>query len=158
MKRSKRYRTTLFLNSAPTKPSQQTLIQEFDQLAVQNEECIERRESVLETHASAIFLREDVPASSIAQGMLREISHVHSSGDHSVHVTLSPQDCIKVVDAGWGLRHGLAGVESLKLVAGFALSYQYILLYAPRDKAEIKTVMEIVQASISYMSDIQVVE
>ena len=85
--------------------------------------------------------------------MLREISHVHLNGDHSVHVTLSPQDCIKVLDAGWGQRHGLAGVETLKLLAGFALSPQYILLYAPRDIAEIQTIIEIVQASISYMSD-----
>lgn len=89
--------------------------------------------------------------------MLREISHVHSSGDHSLHVTLSPQDCIKVLNAGWGQRHGLAGVETLKLLAGFTLSYQYILLYAPRNRAEIQTVVEIVQASVSYMSDSQIV-
>ena len=90
--------------------------------------------------------------------MQREISHVHSSGDHSIHVTLSPQDCIKVLDAGWGQRHGLAGVETLKVLAGFGLSYQYIFLYAPRNIAEIQAVMKIVQASISYMSDSQMVE
>ena len=78
--------------------------------------------------------------------------------DCSVHVTLSPQDYIKVLDAGWGRRHGLAGVKALKLLAGFALSSQYILLFAPRDIAEIKSVIEIVQASISYMSNNQVVE
>lgn len=102
-----------------------------------------------------MFPREEVAASSIAQDTLREISHVHSGGDCSIHVTLSPQDCIKVLDAGWGQRHGLAGVKALKSVAGFALSYQYILIYAPRDTAEIQIVMEIVQASISYMSNSQ---
>lgn len=105
-----------------------------------------------------MFLREDVPASSIAQSMLTDISHVHSRGDHSVYVTLSPQDCIKVSDAGWGQRHGLAGVENHKVLAGFALSYQYGLLYSLRDIAEIQTTMEIVQASISYMSDSHIVE
>lgn len=113
---------------------------------------------MLEAHASAIFLRGDAPASSIAQGMQREISHIHSNGDHSIHVTLSPQDCIKVLNAGWSPRHGLAGVETLKPLAGFTLSYQYILLYAPRDEVEIRTVIEIVQASIIYMSDNQTVE
>ncbi len=105
-----------------------------------------------------MFLRDDVPASSVAQSMLREISHVHSSGDYSIHVTLAPQDCIKVLNAGWGQRHGLAGVETLKAFAGFALSYQYILLYAPRDTSEIHIIMEIVQASISYMSSGQIME
>lgn len=79
--------------------AKQTLNHEFDQLAVRNKEIVDRREFVLEAHASAIFLREEIPASSVARGMLREISHVHSSGDHSVHVTLSPRDCIKVLDA-----------------------------------------------------------
>ena len=32
--------------------------------------------------------------------------------------------CIKVLDAGWGQEHGLAGVELLDLFAGLALSYQ----------------------------------
>ena len=90
--------------------------------------------------------------------MLGKISHVHSGGRCPVHVTLSPQDCIKVLDAGWGQRHGLAGVKALKLLTGFALSSQYILLYAPRDIAETQSVMEIVPASISYMSNNQVVE
>ena len=84
--------------------------------------------------------------------MQREISHVHSSGDYSIHVTLSPQDCIKVLDAGWGQRHGLSGVESLKWIAGVSVSHQYVLLYAPRDVPEIQVVMNIVQASVNYMS------
>lgn len=138
--------------------AKQTLNHEFDQLAVRNKEIVDRREFVLEAHASAIFLREEIPASSVARGMLREISHVHSSGDHSVHVTLSPRDCIKVLDAGWGQRHGLAGVETLKPLTGFALSCQYILLYAPRDMAEIRTIIEIIQASVNYLSDSQTEE
>lgn len=102
-----------------------------------------------------MFLREDVTASPIAQSTLREISHIHSSGDHSIHVTLSPQDCTQVLNAGWGQRHGLAGVRTLKFLAGFSLSSQYLLIYAPRDIAEIQVVMDIVQASITYMSNSQ---
>ena len=105
-----------------------------------------------------MFLSENVATSSIVQGVHREIAHVHSGGDHSVHVTLSPQDCIKVLDAGWGQRHGLSGVKALKLLTDVALSYQYILLYAPRDIAEIHVIMKIVQASISYMSNSQMLE
>ena len=129
------------------------MVQEFDRLATENQKIVERRKSVLEAHASAIFLKEDVPASSVARGAQREISHVHSSGDYSIHVTLSPQDCIKVLDAGWGQRHGLSGVEPLKWIVGVAVSRQYVLLYAPRDVPEIQVVMKIVQASVNYMSD-----
>ena len=89
--------------------------------------------------------------------MLREISHVYSGGDCFVHVTLWPQDCIEVLDAGWGQRHEVAGVKALKVLTGFALSSQYILLYAPRNITEIKSVMYI-QASVSYRSNGQVVE
>lgn len=96
-------------------------------------------------------LRGDVAASSIAQGMQREVSHVQSSADHWVHITLSLQDCSKVVDAWLGQRHGLAGAETLKVFTGSALSYQYILLYAPRDMAEMQTIMENVQASVRCM-------
>ena len=129
-------------------------MQEFDRLATENQKVVERRKSVLETHASAIFLREDVPASSVARGVLREISHIHSSGDYSIHVTLSPQDCIKVLDAGWGQRHGLSGVKPFKWIAGIGVSHQYVLLYAPRDILEIQFIMKIVQASVNYMLDV----
>ena len=36
------------------------MVQEFDRLAMENQKVVERRKSVLETHASAIFLRDDV--------------------------------------------------------------------------------------------------
>lgn len=71
--------------------------------------------------------------------MQREVSHVQESADHSVHITLPPQYCSKAVDAGWGQRHGLAGFETLNFLQALLchMSYQYTLLYAPRDMAEI---------------------
>ena len=65
-----------------------------------------------------MVLREGAAASLIAQGVLRAISHVDSGGDCSVHVTLSPQDYIKFLDAGWGRRLGLTGVKALKTSYG----------------------------------------
>ena len=86
-----------------------------------NQEIVERRKSGLGTRATALFLKEGVAALSIVQGVLKEISHVHTDGGCPVHVTLLPQHCIKVLDAGWGQRHGLAGVKALKILTGFAL-------------------------------------
>ena len=65
-----------------------------------------------------MVLREGAAVSSIAQGVLRAVSRVDSGGDCSVHVTLSPQDYIKFLDAGWGQRLGLAGIKTLKTSYG----------------------------------------
>ena len=64
--------------------SKQDLVREFERLAAQNQETVERRESVLEKHASAMFLRKNLPAPPIAELTLREISHVHLHGTLSL--------------------------------------------------------------------------
>jgi hypothetical protein len=116
--------------------------------------------------------------------MLKEVAHIHGTGDHSVHVVLAPQDCTfypfflfpqifflflslsffllvdylitfpgkKVIESGWGQRHPLDGVRVAKLVLGFTLPKEYILVYAPRTEEEIGLVMEVVKASVGFMT------
>jgi len=124
--------------------------------------------SLFEKHTDALFLADSIPASPIES--LREISHIHGTSDHSVHVTLSPVDSEfylsrasskvlliwhvgkKVIDAGWGQRHPLDGSKAFKKMTGMWLPNQYMYIYAPRNDAEIETVMGIVKASVAYMT------
>lgn len=85
--------------------------------------------------------------------MLREVSHIHATGDYSVHVVLAPQDCKRVIESGWGQRHPLDGVKLAKYVVGWTVPKEYVLLYAPRTEEETRVIMQVVRASVGYMAD-----
>ncbi|KAJ4252864.1 hypothetical protein NW762_010770 [Fusarium torreyae] len=99
-----------------------------------------------------MFLVDRSNESAIAKQMLGEVSHIHATGDHSIHVVLSPQDCKKVIESGWGQRHPLDGVQAAKYIFGWTIPDEYILLYAPRSEHEIDVAMEIVAACIGFMT------
>ncbi|MCJ1465299.1 hypothetical protein MMC07_003916 [Pseudocyphellaria aurata] len=141
------------LNQIPSEASKKDLKDRFYALAKKNEKLVQLKPSFFEKQTESMFLSDRVQASQIAADTAREIAHVHSTGDHSVHVTLSPQDCKKVIEAGWGQRHPLDGVKTLKYMLGAMISQQYILLYAPRNPEEISVVLDVVKASIGYMTE-----
>lgn len=64
----------------------------FDSLYHKNEKLVKVSPSLFEKHTDALFLVDDITSSPIS-AELREISHIHGTSDHSVHVTLSPMDC-----------------------------------------------------------------
>lgn len=149
----------------------QELRRQFYALAKKNEKLVQLKPSAFEKQTESMFLADNIQASQIAAETQREISHFHSTSDHSVHLTLSPQDCPptptckpvaianrgfflgkKVIESGWGQRHPLDGAKSLKYLIGGTISLQYVLVYAPRDADEIKTVIDAVKASIGYMT------
>lgn len=57
----------------------------------------------------------------------------------SMHLTLSLTDAVRVIEAGWGEPHLLAG----KMAAAGLL-----LVYAPRDEQEVDVVISILRASV----------
>lgn len=69
---------------------------------------------------------------------VREFAHLHPSYDGSLHLALPPDLATDVVVHGWGQMHPLA---STRLTAGF------VLVYGPRDEAELEVVLAIVAAS-----------
>ena len=73
-----------------------------------------------------------------------EIAHIHPS-DHSMHMILSPRDAIAAIEAGWGERHGLAGVA-------LELPVNYVMLYAPRGEDDLAAIGELLEAAIRYAS------
>ncbi|KAL2001935.1 hypothetical protein VTN02DRAFT_951 [Thermoascus thermophilus] len=121
-----------------------------------NRHLLQLRPSVYEKHTEALFLADGVRGNNPAgEHSVGEVSHVHGTSDHSVHVTLAPQDCKKVLLAGWGQRHALDGSRILKRFGGPGkyLPREYILVYAPRTDAELQTVLRIVRASVGYMAN-----
>ncbi|KAH8807410.1 hypothetical protein F5884DRAFT_844405 [Xylogone sp. PMI_703] len=140
------------LNQLSSDTVHQKLADSFAAVVSANPSLVQFKPSLHEGHTESIFLADHIKATPIAEEMLREISHIHATGDHSVHVVLAPQDCKKVIRSGWGQRHPLDGVRAVKYIFGWTIPKEYILLYAPRNDEEIQTIMEVVKASIGFMT------
>lgn len=70
-----------------------------------------------------------------------EFAHLHPGHDGSLHLALPPERAAEVSTQGWGRPHMWAGT---RLPAGF------MMVYGPRDEAELDTVLAIVTASHAY--------
>ncbi|KDQ16675.1 hypothetical protein BOTBODRAFT_156604 [Botryobasidium botryosum FD-172 SS1] len=91
----------------------------------------------------SVCLRDDIPSPyKMTDLSLREVYHVHEQ-DASIHLTLSPQDCVTAIKRGWAERHPLSGTA--------VLPAQYLFVYAPRDEQELKVVEQLVRASSGYL-------
>jgi hypothetical protein len=69
----------------------------------------------------------------------REFAHLHPSPDHSLHAMLPPDVAQAAIDAGWAELHPVARAGLLPPTA--------VMLYAPRDEAELAVVERLVEAS-----------
>jgi Family of unknown function (DUF5519) len=71
-----------------------------------------------------------------------EFAHLHGSFDGSLHAALPPDVLPLAIERGWAEPHPLArrGV----------IPASHVMIYGPRDKAELETVWELVQASYAY--------
>ncbi|MGB2720234.1 MAG: luciferase family protein [Rhodococcus sp. (in: high G+C Gram-positive bacteria)] len=65
-----------------------------------------------------------------------EIAHVHPS-DGSLHVVAQHGDAQRIIDAGWGELHPLAGRPPI------GLPEPYVLLYSPRDRYDVEQITRI---------------
>jgi phospholipase/carboxylesterase len=72
-----------------------------------------------------------------------EFAHVHPGHDGSMHLALPPALAADLVAKGWGAAHPLAGV---RLTPGF------VMLFGPRDAAELETVLGVVATSHAWAS------
>jgi hypothetical protein len=142
------------LSQLPEVEMRQRLITRFNALGetAQKRGLVEIKQSLYERHHSAFFVSKSLDWHVTAQQTRGEVSHVHAGKDGSIHVVLHSKDCKVVLEKGWGQRHALSGVDFMKRVAGFSLPVNYILIYAPRNEAEIEIAMVIVKASIQFMT------
>lgn len=121
--------------------TRQALQQIFDNEIANNAQLLTYQKSHFERRNDAIFLREPKKGNltTKAQG---EIAHIHPS-DGSMHMTLSPSDAKKVIEAGWGELHSLAGEDGV-------LPATYMMIYSPRNKEENAVAEQILKAAVKY--------
>lgn len=93
--------------------------------------------------ARALWLDEP-PASARPEAFMigAEFAHLHPPPDLSLHVALPPDLASAAVAAGWGEPHPMAerGVVAPSV----------LMVYAPRDEAEVETVARLVKAAWRY--------
>ncbi|KAE8377639.1 hypothetical protein BDV26DRAFT_281698 [Aspergillus bertholletiae] len=139
----------------PSEEVKEKLDRDFYAFANRNQHLVTLAPSKLELHANALFLADGCVATPVAQQMHGEIAHIHRLKDFSLHLTLAPADCKKVIEAGWGQRHRLSGVQVPNALFGgkvISLPSEYLLIYAPRTEQEAAFVVEVIVASVKYMT------
>ncbi|KAL3704428.1 hypothetical protein TMatcc_010119 [Talaromyces marneffei ATCC 18224] len=101
-------------------------------LASKNPHIIKVAPSNAEKHSDAMWLLDTIHHAREAVQTGGEIAHIHETGDHSLHVVLSPADAKEVIEAGWDQRHAFAGWRPLG--------------------DEVDIILEIVKAALRYTS------
>ncbi|OOG00958.1 hypothetical protein ASPCADRAFT_125961 [Aspergillus carbonarius ITEM 5010] len=79
-----------------------------------------------------------------------EVCHAHPS-DGSLHLTLHPADVKLVIERGWGQRHPLTR-ESWWWCYLRTVPTGFVMVYAPRNREELETVLEIIRAAAWWVS------
>ena len=122
------------------------LVRGLEKLARDPANQLIERTSCFEKHSSGVFA--STPITRTCGG---EVCHAHPS-DGSLHMTLHPADAKIMMESGWGERHPLArGGWCRRFVPR-----EFVLIYAPRNAAEIDIVMGIVAASVWWVAGIDV--
>ncbi|KAI7970754.1 hypothetical protein EIK77_007934 [Talaromyces pinophilus] len=134
--------------------NKQDFVTAFYALASKNSHIIKIAPSNAEKHSDAMWLLDNIPRAREAFQTGGEVAHIHETGDHSLHVVLSPADAKKVIEAGWGQRHALSGWRPLggRLEKIIDIPATYLLIYTPRTSEETEIVLEIVKATMRHMS------
>jgi phospholipase/carboxylesterase len=87
-------------------------------------------------HARSLFIPDGIgsgPDEAFQRG--REWAHIHPHHDGSLHLTLPESFKDEVEKAAWGVRHP---------------EQNSILIYGPRDRAELELIWQLVQLSYAY--------
>ncbi|KAL7900051.1 hypothetical protein HDV63DRAFT_370236 [Trichoderma sp. SZMC 28014] len=111
----------------------------MERLSMQNPNKFGTERSCQEKHGLALFARH--PLQTNCQG---EICHVHDS-DHSMHMSLHPDDIKEILQKGWGQRHPLAWKGKY---IQMPVVQEFVMVYAPRDEMELDIVCKIISAAI----------
>jgi len=107
--------------------------------------------SKIEPNALALFYTSPAPPSLLHPDIapeptspLIELAHIHHS-DNSQHVILSPLDAVEAIERGWAVRFPLAGG------GGVAGQEGRVMVYAPRDGAEVGVVGGLTEGGVRWV-------
>ncbi|KAL5526932.1 hypothetical protein ACEPAF_8659 [Sanghuangporus sanghuang] len=129
----------------PDKKIQELLVKEFKTIAQSNPDLVTIGRSPHENFGDALLVHPKVQSPhEVADASWREIGHIHTNKDYSLHVTLAPQDCRLVIERGWGERHPMSGV--------IKLPKEYLMIYSPLTEDDVRLVGLILRASVGYMT------
>ncbi len=93
--------------------------------------------------ARALVLHDGTDCNHDAFMVGREFAHIHPHPDNgSMHVKLAADDAHEIIKAGWG--------ESHYLVTQGHYPMGLVMVFSPRDEAELETVKKIVSRSYEY--------
>lgn len=87
-----------------------------------------------------LYLARDLALGQPEAFMLdNEFAHIHPEPDSSLHMTLPDDIRTATLENGWAIAHPMAGQPTV--------SQNLVMIFAPRDDDEAKTVMNLVYAS-----------
>jgi hypothetical protein len=108
----------------------------------------ERESAISVPGARALWLDESLPAGPPEAFLTgREFAHLHPGADHSLHAMLPPDLADEAVKTGWAEQHPVARRGLIPANA--------VMLYAPRDDAELDAVTALVEASYTFAATAQ---
>ena len=122
------------------------LVEQMRAYAQEPANMLLERTSCFEKNSSGLFA--SVPITRTCGG---EICHAHPS-DGSLHLTLHPADAKVMLENCWGERHPLAKGGWFRRF----VPREFVLIYAPRTEKDLHVVMQIVAASIWWVSGVDV--
>jgi len=92
--------------------------------------------------ARALTVAPGLPLNSEAMLVAREFAHIHPQPNGgSLHLRLPQAAAQEVVDKGWGEYHPFAINGSIP---------NLIMVYAPRDREDLRSVKAIIEASVAF--------
>jgi phospholipase/carboxylesterase len=102
------------------------------------------RQSAISVPGARGFMVEpgaDAPLDAFLVPSAGEFAHQHPEHDGSLHLALPPTLATDAIARGWAVAHPLAGIR---------LARGMVMIYGPRDRAELDIVTGIVEASLGY--------
>ena len=126
-------------------PDDPGLLSKLAERAFGLEGVIERPSIVSVPGARALVLAEDRPTGppvAFIQG--REFAHFHPGPDWSLHLALDDSTADLAIERGWAELHLIARTE--------AFPGSVVMVYAPRDVAEVEMVWSLLRASHTFAS------
>ncbi|KAF2746536.1 hypothetical protein M011DRAFT_387894, partial [Sporormia fimetaria CBS 119925] len=123
-------------------------LQRLRALAADPANALVEKTSCFEKHSSAFFAKRPITGTCRCGG---EVCHVHAC-DGSLHLSLHPADVGVMIASGRGERHPLAKGGWMRRF----VPKEFCLVYAPRDEKECEVVLEIVRASVWWVSGVDV--
>ncbi|MEA2366647.1 MAG: hypothetical protein QOI32_2159 [Thermoleophilaceae bacterium] len=124
-------------------PADAALVEELARRAFALPGVVEEPSAISVPGARALVLAGDEPTGPPEAFLIgREFAHLHPSPDHSLHAMLPPELVDQAIDAGWAEHHPVALRGLIPRTA--------VMLYAPRDEAELETVDSLLRASHAF--------